>query len=179
MKSLVPPARLLLLLAFLAGCGNCAAPDPPDQYTVEHMTDPYDKVPARGKVTDEERAAQVIDLAARELHCGSAPNDVMKARANDAWRKLLVSLLAIGDEPQLKGAWDMLAENLIHSETLPAETRVQIREGQARIWDFEHASKDPENPNKDLDFLKRAYLSEIVWSLYVVRSLAVTDAGRK
>jgi hypothetical protein len=167
MKRSSPTSRLLLALLLCVGCRDCSTPEPPDQYAIEAMTDPYDKVPARGKVTDEERAAEVIDLAAQQMHCGSSPNDVMKARSNDAWRKLLVSFLAIGDAPQIKAAWDMVSENLIHSDALPAETRVQIREAQARLWDYENAKMDA-------DFMKRAYLAETVWSLYVVRALATT-----
>jgi hypothetical protein len=159
------------LLAALAGCGSCARPAAPDRHAVEALPDPYTLVPVRGAVTDEERAVAVIAATAKALHYGAAPAEALQGHTNEAWRRTLVLLLAKGDEPQLRAAWEVLSQGFVASEYLPVSLRFEVRKAQARIWDLQNAKVDPA-------LMKRACLAEIAWALYGLQT-APKDAGSR
>lgn len=166
--------RLLIapLLLALGGCRGCAPnPDPPDKIMEERLSDPYGALPPRGSTQDPERAAQVMDLVSSHFGYGKGPGALIRRFGHDPWMKTPALLIAYGGLAQLKAAWLLVGEAVVTNRALSNETRFAAKRAQARIWDFE-------NTKQDDAFMRKAYLSEIAWCLYLIRDLGL-DAGKQ
>jgi hypothetical protein len=160
-----------MVLFALAGCRGCAPnPTPPDRVTEERLSDPYGALPPRGTTPDPERAAQVIDLVSEHFGYGKGPGALVRRYGRDPWMKTPALLIAYGQLPQVKAAWTLISEAIVKNVALANETRFAAKTAQARIL-------DSENTHEDDVFMKKAYLSEIAWCLYLIRDLG-HDAGK-
>lgn len=159
----------VLLVTFAAtGCRSCH-PAPPDEYTIAALPDPYAKLGPRIPKQPVDRAVHVIDGVARTLGYGAAPAEFARHHATDAWMATPLQLIDAGDVTQLKAAWDLLGGGLVADRYLSNQTRFKAKEAQARIWDYE-------NTHQPEEFMRKAYLSEIAWCLWLIHGLDV-DGG--
>lgn len=164
--------RLLAALVLaLTACDGCKSAEPPDNYSVERMTDPYDKVPAKGAVSNLERAVAVVDLASKQLGYGDVPARVLRQRGTEGWAQGLVWLLALGTTENLRLAWEGLLHNVVTTQAMPADLKFATRQAEGRVNDY-MALKQPE------DVMRREYVAEISWVLFLL-SRVTPDAGVK
>ncbi len=136
----------------------------------ERLSDPYGSLPPRGSAPDAERAAQVIDLVADHFGYGKGPGALVRRYGRDPWLKVAAQMIAYGELLQVKAAWTLISQAIVTNPALANETRFAAKTAQARIMDFE-------NTHQDDPFMKKAYLSEIAWCLYLIRDLG-QDAGK-
>jgi hypothetical protein len=166
------PLRLrLAMFGFLAllGC-HCGPARPPDESSVRHMTDPYDKLPAHGAVPDSERAIAAIDSAAQQMGYGAPSSRWLRDHATETWARGIILLLADGRDEAIELAWTDLDANTVRGIGVTPDVKLLARKGEGRVYDYRHL-------HADADFLRREYLAEMAWLLYLFAANTPGDGG--
>jgi hypothetical protein len=171
MMRLLRNRLLFFAVLSLTACEACHTAEPPDNYSVERLTDPYEKIPAPGAVNNLERAVAAVDFTAKQLGYGDIPARVLRIRSQEQWMRGLVLLLNSGTTGHLGLAWEGLLENIVTNDRMPADIKFKTRQAEGRVNDYVN-TKQPE------DVLRREYIAEITWTLYMLAQIT-PDSGFK
>lgn len=168
-----PIFRLLpvaLVIAFLPACSGCdRTPQAPTERAVRYLEDPYADVPARGSLSDLERAAQVLEATGKQLGYGDAPARALRARGTESWARRHALLLAAGSTRQIRVAWQDMVDTWTLAP-LPQELKFELHMGLGRVWDLEIDDKTEER------VLRHAYLAELAYGYALLMSVPAPEA---
>lgn len=156
-------------LALAAGCGQCAAADPPDLYVLERMSDPYEELADLDRMKPAERSVAVLSAVGRELGYRDVPARVLQLRRHEGWIQRLTLLLAHGGTSQLEAAHQDVADSLTEGFHVPKELKYRVRQGESRLGELRADERGEAS-------WRRALLAEIAWALYLVGEIT-PDAG--
>jgi hypothetical protein len=164
-----PTALRASLLVLLAGCRACTAAEPPDLYSIERMSDPYEEGLPASAGTPHERSVAALLVAGRDLGYGEVPARVLRLRRGEGWVERLSLLLGNGASEQLIAAHEDLVDTFTEAFKTPKELKFQLRQGTSRLGEV--LADDPSESTR-----RRAVLAEITWALYLVGTIT-PDAG--
>ena len=148
---------LLGVALAIAACHSSPKGAEPSEASLALIGDPYVGAPRRGEVPDVERAAAVLDSVAKSLGYGAAPAAELRRRQGEAWVSRTAMFLSHGGAQQLAAAWIDVRSSLVEAYALPAELKFKVRQGEARVLDYEAAKIGEEK-------LRKAALAEIAWT---------------
>lgn len=168
-------ARSLLGLVALAAACRCTERPAPIRTAdgappaeLGAVADAYQGKPAKGTVTDVERAAAVLQAAGEPFGFGVKAAASLRAHGREPWAHRVAMFVDHGGTDQLEAAWLDLLEGATGATRVPAEVKLQLRQAQGRVND-DKALGRPE------DELRARYLAELSWAMSLL-DLA-PDAG--